>query len=189
MDNRPMTDPDLEPAVFELAFEIFTADNDSFKGTPEELWASSGVHHTAYAFNIARALIAKGYSKTPGDMVRVEEVRPVIAEITDPDPCQRDMNGGCQTHLYLDLKPDDQCPQQVAKTWLQDHPEPKAEPGAGDLLCHGGCGNFTPWTAVNTELSRWTVTTTSTKDSGDPGAHIRVWCPACGPWGGTYATD
>ncbi|AYD81567.1 hypothetical protein HYP71_gp073 [Arthrobacter phage KBurrousTX] len=182
MRTEPL--PHEDKATFELAKDVFEVDNAASL-FPATEWAEVPEANTAYAFGIAAGLIRRGYHKTPEDLVGVEEVRPIIGDLVDPDPCQRDMNGGCQTHLYLSLKPDDRCPQQVAKTWLQDHPEPVKTPGPGDLLCAGNCGRFIPW-AYATKESGWKVTSATGPDTNDAGAHIRVWCPVCGPWGGQY---
>jgi hypothetical protein len=42
----------------------------------------------------------------------------LIHDLTDPDDCWFDHNGGCQAHGYLSLKPGEMCPQQEAKEWL-----------------------------------------------------------------------
>lgn len=179
--------PQEDKAQFELAKAVFEVDNAAAKNPAYE-WEQAPPQNTAYAFNIAAGLIRRGYSKATGDLVRVEEVRPIIRDLVDPDPCDIDHNGGCQAHLYLSLKPGELCPQQSAKHWLETHPEPKAKPGEADLVCSGYCGNFIKWTAA-TKDSGWKITTTSGPDATDAGSHLRVWCPTCGPWGGEYAKD
>ena len=50
------------------------------------------------------------------------DVRRLIADLVDPDPCSFDHHGGCQAHGYLSLEPGEVCPQAEAKQWLADHP-------------------------------------------------------------------
>lgn len=179
--------PHQDPALFDLARDIFEADNAAALDPAKE-WEKAPVHATTYAFSIARGLIRCGYSKTTGDLVRVEEVRPIIRDLLDPDPCNIDHHGGCQAHGYYELNPGEICPQQTAKHWVETHPEPKAEPGETDLVCSGYCGRFIPWPEA-TKDSGWKITTTSGPDTNDAGSYIRVWCPTCGPFGGSYAKD
>ncbi|ASX98968.1 hypothetical protein SEA_ROSIEPOSIE_73 [Arthrobacter phage RosiePosie] len=183
MRTEPL--PHEDKAQFELAKAVFEVDNGAAKH-PEYEWETATSDLTEYAFGIAAGLIRRGYHKTPDDLVKVADIRPIIRDLLDPDPCERDHNGGCQAHLYLSLKPGDTCPQQTAKNWLELHKEEPAKPGETDLVCSGYCGRFIPWPEA-TKDSGWKITTTSGPDTDDAGAYIRVWCPTCGPFGGSYA--
>jgi hypothetical protein len=45
-------------------------------------------------------------------------VRVLIADLTDPDPCQFDHHGHCQAHGWTDL--DRRCPHARAKELLKE---------------------------------------------------------------------
>ncbi|QGZ17171.1 hypothetical protein HYQ19_gp072 [Arthrobacter phage DrYang] len=117
MRTEPL--PHEDPVLFELARDIFIADNAAAR-FPHKEWEEVRETHTAYAFGIAAGLIRRGYHKN--DVVRVEEVRTIIGDLIDPDPCDRDHGGGCQAHGYIGLGLSATCPQQVAKDWLEAHP-------------------------------------------------------------------
>ncbi|ASX98744.1 hypothetical protein SEA_COLUCCI_75 [Arthrobacter phage Colucci] len=144
---------------------------------PAYEWEVAQPELTEYAFGIAAGLLRRGYSKATGDLVRVEEVRPIIAEILDSEPCDRDHNGGCQAHGYYGLTPGELCPQQTAKHWLETHPAPvQDKPGDGDLVC-SGCSTFTSW--VDAPEKGWKIT----HRGPDGKANIlAAWCPNCEPW-------
>lgn len=42
------------------------------------------------------------------------ELRELIVDLADGEPCDFDHHGGCQSHGYIDLEPDQQCPQGKA---------------------------------------------------------------------------
>lgn len=48
----------------------------------------------------------------------VGQLRGLLAELVDPDPCWFDHNGGCQAHGYISLQPGQTCPVQDAKSIL-----------------------------------------------------------------------
>lgn len=49
----------------------------------------------------------------------VKELRSLVRDFLDPDPCWFDHHGGCQAHGYLDLEPGELCPQAVLKQMLE----------------------------------------------------------------------
>lgn len=50
----------------------------------------------------------------------VEQLRRLLADLTDPDDCDFDHHGGCQAHGYLTLKPGELCPHAEAKQLLAE---------------------------------------------------------------------
>lgn len=48
-----------------------------------------------------------------------EEMRALLTELVDPDPCWFDHNGGCQAHGYLSLAPGEKCPNERTKELLR----------------------------------------------------------------------
>lgn len=42
----------------------------------------------------------------------------VLADLLDPDDCNRDHHGGCEAHTQLSLEPEERCPHEVAKNLL-----------------------------------------------------------------------
>lgn len=156
--------PHEDKAQFELARAVFEADNAAAKNPAYE-WGQATPQKTAYAFNIAAGLIRRGYHRTPDDLVKVADVRPLIESLADLES--------------------NEIGRTAAKQWLDAHPEPKTTPGEADLVCSGGCGRFIPWPDATKE-SGWKITTTSGPDTKDAGSHLRAWCPTCGPFGGQY---
>jgi len=57
-----------------------------------------------------------------------DRLKAVLRDLTDPDPCWFDHNGGCQAHGYLWLEPGERCPHAEAKELLQDAPTAPAQP-------------------------------------------------------------
>lgn len=49
----------------------------------------------------------------------VQERNRLLAELTDPDPCWFDHNGGCQAHGFLSLEPGQTCPMNDAQGILR----------------------------------------------------------------------
>lgn len=50
----------------------------------------------------------------------VEQLRRLLADLTDPDDCDFDHHGGCQAHGYLTLEPGELCPHAEAKQLLAE---------------------------------------------------------------------
>ena len=44
--------------------------------------------------------------------------RELLRSLVSEDDCWFDHHGGCQAHLYLDLRPGEVCPQQQLKNLL-----------------------------------------------------------------------
>ena len=57
----------------------------------------------------------------------MEQARILIRDLTDPDDCWFDHNGGCQAHGYISLQRGQLCPHEEAKQWLKDN-APTEEP-------------------------------------------------------------
>ncbi|WP_346921316.1 hypothetical protein [Glutamicibacter creatinolyticus] len=53
---------------------------------------------------------------------REAQLRQLVRDMTDPDPCWFDHHGGCQAHGYLELKPGELCPHDEAKQLLKEQP-------------------------------------------------------------------
>lgn len=47
-----------------------------------------------------------------------EEMRALLADLVDPDPCWFDHHGGCQAHGYLSLELGEKCPNAAAQGLL-----------------------------------------------------------------------
>ena len=43
------------------------------------------------------------------------DLRSLIESFIDDDDCSFDIHGGCQTHGYFGLQPDEMCPNEEAK--------------------------------------------------------------------------
>ncbi len=78
--------------------------------------------------------IAAARTAVPELLDEIERLRRLLAELTDPDPCWFDHNGGCQAHGYLTLRPGETCPQydaqQIRAALVADEqaqPDPAAE--------------------------------------------------------------
>lgn len=71
--------------------------------------------------------IRRGYpteTPTPGTTPGLApDLRRLISDLTDADPCHFDHHGGCQAHGYLSLEPGELCPHAEAKQLLNDNPE------------------------------------------------------------------
>ncbi len=52
-------------------------------------------------------------------MEQTERLLALINDLTDPDDCEYDHNGGCQAHGYLDLD-GEKCPHEEAKEILAE---------------------------------------------------------------------
>ncbi len=48
----------------------------------------------------------------------------LLGELTDPDDCWFDHNGGCQAHGFISLQPGETCPHADAKQLLARHAAP-----------------------------------------------------------------
>lgn len=50
-----------------------------------------------------------------------DELLEIISALVDPDDCDFDHHGGCQTHGFLSLQPGEVCPNERAKRLLEEH--------------------------------------------------------------------
>jgi hypothetical protein len=46
---------------------------------------------------------------TPKLLAEVEQLRALLAEFVDDEPCEFDHHGGCQTHGFLEPRPGQRC--------------------------------------------------------------------------------
>lgn len=72
---------------------------------------------------------------------REEQLRQLVQDMVDPDPCAFDHRGGCQAHGYLILKPGEKCPHAEAKELLEGDPHMDAN-DKSEATCH--VGEYTP---------------------------------------------
>jgi hypothetical protein len=49
----------------------------------------------------------------------IEVSRSLLLSLVDTEDCWFDHHGGCQAHMYLDLRPGELCPQQELKNILE----------------------------------------------------------------------
>ncbi|KQQ65063.1 hypothetical protein [Microbacterium sp. Leaf320] len=61
-----------------------------------------------------------------------DQVKQLIRDMTDPDDCSFDHNGGCQAHGYLSLQPGEKCPHAEAKELLASWVPVKQEGAESD---------------------------------------------------------
>lgn len=76
-------------------------------------------HRETWAEHVADAILAAfpvlSRATAPDE---AEKVKQMVRDLIDPDDCWFDHHGGCQTHVYLSLKPGELCPHAEAKQWL-----------------------------------------------------------------------
>lgn len=91
-----------------------------------------GMDANVLVSGIVIAVLAEVQRRVAGDLLDMPVtsgaglmVVPVelLESLTDPDECDFDHHGGCQTHGYLSLEPGERCPQAEARELLAALPE------------------------------------------------------------------